>query len=69
MPLTNSVDIDSWMYGDLVEAPAPFCIRTLKFFAAKRKNGGSLFPWCSHFFSFPYFDFTLMNVYRNTGIK
>ena len=33
----------------------------------KEKNGSSHFPWRSHLS--PYFDFTLMNVYRNAGIK
>ena len=36
---------------------------------AKRKNSWSHFTVAQPSLIFPYFDFTLMNVYRNTGIK
>jgi len=38
-------------------------------FAAKRENGCSHFAMAQPYLFFPYFDFTLMNVYMNTGIK
>ena len=37
-------------------------------FAAKRKMAETIFMAQPSLF-FPYFDFTLMNVYMNTGIK
>lgn len=53
-----------WADGVFCLAFAPGLLKVLQ---PKEKNGGSHFPWRSHFFSFPYFDFSLMNVYRNTG--
>ena len=38
-------------------------------FAAKRENGCSHFAMAQPSLFFPHFDFTLMNVYMNTGIK
>ena len=38
-------------------------------FAAKRKNGWHHLAMAQPSLFFPYFDFTLMNVYMNTGIK
>ena len=39
------------------------------FFAAKRKNGWSHYSMAQPSLSFPHFDFALMNVCGNTGIK
>ena len=47
----------------------PFTTGLLIRFAAKRKMDETISPWRSHLFFIPYFDFTLMNVYMNTGIK
>ena len=38
-------------------------------FAAKRENGRNHLAMAQPSLFFPYFDFTLMNVYMNTGIK
>ncbi len=44
------------------------CLGSLISFADKRKMAESIFMAQPSLF-FPYFDFTLMNVYMNTGIK
>ena len=38
-------------------------------FAAKRENGRNHLAMAQPSLSFPFFDFTLTNVYMNTGIK
>lgn len=43
--------------------------RSIYNFAAKRKKGWSHLAMAQPSLFFPYFDFTLMNVYMNTGIK
>jgi len=38
-------------------------------FCSQKKNGWSHYSMAQPSLFFPYFDFTLMNVYMNTGIK
>ena len=40
-----------------------------KYFAAKREKWLQPFPMAQPSRLFPYFDFALMDVYRNAGIK
>jgi len=44
-------------------------IRFGNIFCRQKKNGWSHFAMAQPSLIFPYFDFTLMNVYMNTGIK
>jgi len=47
----------------------PFALWSLKTFPAKREKWLRKFEVAQPSLFFPHFDFTLMNVYMNTGIK
>ncbi len=55
--------------GQFICRETCWCIWLGKIFCSQKKNGNSYYIMAPPSLFFPYFDFALMNVYGNTGIK